>query len=324
MRILAGLLVLLSLLVSTGCNEPFDPRAPLQKKIILFSVLSTDRKAQYVQIHSSYMPPTFDPLSNTADQIIPDAVVSIASSGNTIQLRDTLIPRTDTTRYGPTIQLFYASPFVLKRGTTYTFNVVSPTVGSASAQTTVPGIPTMSVFPNRYNLDRPDLFADDAQFIFQGDLSRTAQGYVGHLFLTYDVLKATGYEEERIEVPIGAQDTTGYGLVLPVYPQLSARTPDGSYGMQYFNGYYRATIDYVRSVKYPRTSVTFVWVSFVLLQTDVNLYTYYNEVHQFRDPRSIRLDEPIYSSVNGGVGIAGSYSLDSLVYILPAKFVGNQ
>jgi hypothetical protein len=42
--------------------------------------------------------------------------------------------------------------------------------------------------------------------------------------------------------------------------------------------------------------------------------------HTYGDPHSIRLDEPVYSGVTGGVGVMGAYTLDSLVHILPENF----
>jgi hypothetical protein len=76
--------------------------------------------------------------------------------------------------------------------------------------------------------------------------------------------------------------------------------------------------------QYKSTRLIFKWATLVLLQADENLYDYYSVVHASRDPFSIRLDEPMISTVSGGLGLVGAYSLDSLVNILPENFWGNR
>lgn len=50
------------------------------------------------------------------------------------------------------------------------------------------------------------------------------------------------------------------------------------------------------------------------MQAEQYLYSYSSAVRQYRDPRSVRLDEPMYSNINGGVGQFGMYAVDSLVH----------
>ena len=75
--------------------------------------------------------------------------------------------------------------------------------------------------------------------------------------------------------------------------------------------------------RYPRKPVTFRRVVLRILQCEQNVYNYYNTVNEFRDPVSVRLDEPDYSNVSGGWGMFGAYTLDSLTYTLPHDFTLN-
>jgi hypothetical protein len=83
-------------------------------------------------------------------------------------------------------------------------------------------------------------------------------------------------------------------------------------------------IKQLTTVRYASNKIIYKWVVFDVLQADQNLYDYYASVQEYRDPRSIRLDEPMYSRVNGGLGFAGAYTLDSLLYVLPENFPGNR
>ncbi len=60
------------------------------------------------------------------------------------------------------------------------------------------------------------------------------------------------------------------------------------------------------------------------MQAEQNLYSYSSAVRQYRDPRSVRLDEPMYSNINGVVGLFGIHAVDSLVYTLPENFFANR
>ncbi len=60
-----------------SCNQSFDSRAPFQPQIVVFSVLSTDKRAQFVRVEGDYMPVGNDPLSSTTDNTIVGATVTI-------------------------------------------------------------------------------------------------------------------------------------------------------------------------------------------------------------------------------------------------------
>ncbi|MEX1276339.1 MAG: hypothetical protein WEE20_10425 [Bacteroidota bacterium] len=53
-------------------------------------------------------------------------------------------------------------------------------------------------------------------------------------------------------------------------------------------------------------------------------HNYYNVVNGFRDPLSIRTDQPGYSNINGGQGLFAAYAVDSVTYRLPDDFVFNK
>jgi hypothetical protein len=50
----------------------------------------------------------------------------------------------------------------------------------------------------------------------------------------------------------------------------------------------------------------------VLTQVDANLYNYYNVVNGFQDEFTIRTDQPDVSSIQGGVGMFGAMTVDTV------------
>lgn len=315
------------LLLLAACNQPFDPRAPLKEQLVVFSILSTDRDVQFVRVQTTYMPPDFDPLTHVSENPVTDAVVNIRGPSASYVLRDTILARQNTSRYKFPMHAYVLKPFVPQRGLWYDVIVQSPTFGTAFATVVVPEKTAISISAvGQSTLYFPDRHGPDAIIQYQANVSHYAKGYVGRLFIDYDVLKGTQWVEERIEVPIvsGAGEEKRYTLEAAVYPRLTPKPSTTQTGFVFRNGYYNAMVNHLRSTVYPQRRITFNRVVFQLLQVEENLYLYYNLVGAYEDPRSIRLDAPSHSNIDGGIGLVGAYSLDSLVQILPENFIGNQ
>ena len=161
---------------------------------------------------------------------------------------------------------------------------------------------------------------------FSAQLSSLAKGYIARAYIYYDVLKGSEWVEERVELPLGTWKTDPgyYGFDLLYYPQMTASPPTGLIGANFKNGFLQSIIKQLTTVQYVNNYIVYKWVVFSVLQADQNLFDYYMSIQETRDPRSIRLDEPMYSRVNGGLGFAGAYTLDSLLIVLPENFPGNR
>jgi hypothetical protein len=80
---------------------------------------------------------------------------------------------------------------------------------------------------------------------------------------------------------------------------------------------YRKTVEAVLA---SASSIRFKQDVFLLIQFDEPLYNYYFVANGFKDRSSIRLDEPNYTNLSGGVGIFGSLAVDSIAVPLPERF----
>ncbi|MCX6135264.1 MAG: DUF4249 family protein [Ignavibacteriales bacterium] len=319
------LLNFLATLFLLSCNQPFDPKAPFQEQLVVFSVLSTDRNAQFVRVERNYMPPDFDPLAVVDDKAIPGAQVTVTDGLSTYRFRDTTLPRLDTSRFRSPIHAFVMSPFSPQAGKTYRFTVQTPGVESASASATIPSksFPSMGITVPMI-LDSPGSFNSNEEMVFNVVLSTITRGFVGRLFLDYEVLEGSEWASKRTEVPLIALDPKFTSLKYVTYPQMIARTSTG-FAAQIFRNYlYTATLSSISYDRYKSNKIIFNRVVFQVLQADKNLFNYFNVAHAYRDAQSIRLDEPMFSNVTGGTGLVGAYALDSLVHLLPEDFVYNK
>lgn len=308
----------------TACNEQFDSRAPLDQKMVVFSILSTDRDAQIVRVQQSYMPSSFDPTSYTSDNSVSDAIVTIKASNGMYVFRDTLLARSDTSRYKFPLRAFVFNPFVPQWGQTYQVVVQSSYYGVASSSVVIPGQSKVTLSSDVAQVvDHPERYSLDTPMIFVVQLSGVSRGFVGRFLLYYNILKGSRWIEERVEIPVSSADSSTYSLDYPRYPELAVTPSTSQIALYYRNGFYRAILNKVNS-QYQSNRLVFKWATFVVMQVDKNLFEYYVSTHASLDPHSIRLDDPLVSKVQGGLGMVGAYNLDSLVNLLPGNFLGNR
>jgi hypothetical protein len=52
--------------------------------------------------------------------------------------------------------------------------------------------------------------------------------------------------------------------------------------------------------------------TYILTQVEPNLYMYYNLANGFQDEFSIRTDQPDYSNIQGGFGVFGAMTVDTV------------
>ena len=321
--------VLVSIIVVTSlsCEQPFDPRASLDKQIVLYALLSTDRNEQYIRVEQNYMPEGFDPTQDTSDPALADAIVTMKDPSRLFVFRDTVLPRSDTTRYKFPMKMFVLSPFVPQRNTSYNALAQSRSLGMAYSNVVIPGTALLEMSGPAYNVLSNPISHSPANVIeFTAQLSSSTKGYVARLYIYYDVLKGSDWVEERAELPLGSwsNEPNYYGLDLLYYPGMTASPSTGLIAATFKNGFLQSIIKQLTTVQYQNNRIVYKWMVFVVLQAEQNLFSYYMSTQELRDPRSIRLDEPLYSRVNGGLGFVGAYSLDSLLYVLPEDFPGNR
>lgn len=312
-------------LVSLVCDQSFDPRPPLQDQLVIFSILSTDRDAQFVRVERNYMPPDFDPQTYTSDNSLANAVVSLKDGNSTYDLHDTIFARPDTSRFKFPLRAYVLSPFVPQYGKSYEIAVLSPELGRAVGKAIVPGKPILGMgLSARDVLENPGSHQNDEAIPFEALLSDVTKGYIGRLFIDYSVLKGNGWVDGRIEVPIAYKYFDIHDFKYVVNAQLTRRPTTHLVSLAYTNQMYNAALIEVAYSRFPASKLVFSRIVYQFLQAEQNLYDYYQVAHSFNDPYSTRLDEPIYSNIDGGVGVVGAYTLDSLVYPLPPYFVYNR
>lgn len=308
-------------LVLSGCDQSLNPKAPFQKQLVVFSILSNASDTQYVRVSTNYDVTGFDPSENQVDQSIIGAQVIVTGPSNSYRFEETLLPRGNTSRYKTPIHAYAVSPFSPELGKTYNLAVTTGDLGTASGSVTIPEKGSVLLEPTWITvlLDTPDpdLRYVNLFFHVSATLSGGCKGYLIQMFIDYEVLSGSDWTQKRTEVPRRVLVDT-LGMWIGDYPGLE-RFMVNPIGEAYRYLAYRQTLIKILS-NYPHQKITFHRIVARVVQFEQSVYDYYNTVNGFRDPISIRLDETDYSNIKGGKGVFGAYAIDSLVHDLPDNF----
>ena len=291
------LIFLFLLLFTCGCEEPFSPKGPFEQQLVVYSVLDAKSDTQYVRLYLNYNPPGFDPNAVTTEQYDTAALVTISAGSRNFVFHDTLL--------GPTLHAFVDQAFRPLPGTAYALTIASR-FGTASATTKIPAQGFMSV-PDQSKLLFPNSFTDK-NIDINCTLGLNTKGFLVRFILVYSLENDTA-SVNTSEIPSSyRQDPTGQ--TTPVYPQLQRMfDPNPIISIPVTN--YLQSIAQLTSEH--GTRVILKQAKFYLIQADESAYNYYKIVNGFQDKYSIRTDQPDYTNIQNGLGVFGSFNVDSLV-----------
>jgi hypothetical protein len=320
--------LIVSMLVCTlgGCETPFDARSQLQKDLIVYSVLSNDRQCQFIRIGQTFMTPVYD---TQAVSFIANARVTVTDGLTSMTFRDTTLRETGPDGLPSLVRVYACVPFLARQGTKYQLQVEAEGFRPVQSAIQLPASPVFGLWPMTNEvLDNPSSYQNDEDILFPLKLGSETHGYVARLYVVYQLLENNRWREARIEVPtalrygewVDSLVSLKYGLYASMKPRPSNAVASGAYR----NRLYQLVLIHVYESTPRTTALVFDRVVFELLQAETNLYSYYMTVHNFGDPQSTRLDDPIFSNISNGVGLFGGYSIDSVVHRLSASFAFNR
>jgi len=320
------LLLILMLSFWIGCEEPFSPKDPFEKKMVVYSLFSNKSDTQYVRVYTTYDAAGSDPLQNTIDTPVTDAVVTVTLGAAQARSQDTTLQRQDESRYSSSVLAYRFYPLKLERGKTYTLTVNSPSQGQAVASVTIPDQGSI-LAENTYLLRDPWYTIDDVAFYAQ--LSNVTKGFLLRFFLDYEIyIKDKGWFPQLLQIPLSVLRGDSLSNYVADYPKLIRRSSGLSTGRYahpsdvpkeiatYPNNVYRTMIRMIRRAYHP-DDLKLKQVVVQLIQVEPQFYDYYNIVNGFRDLTSIRVDQPDYTNIKGGIGVFGAFTVDYQTYEVP-------
>lgn len=299
---------LLQSLLCLGCNEQFSPKAPFEPQLVVYSVIYTDCSQQFVRVYSTYNVSGYDPYANATDAAIAGANVSVIGPEGSFLFRDTLLQRTDTSRYKSPINA-YVADWRPQPGTTYSLSVNAGTAGSTQATVSTPPLSSLKYWnpvDPTIALDYPD--------------TTTVVTSVSGIFLSSQSTKAVS---RQVYILYTVRDNNGQEKVLEAQFVGPGIGIGGGYTGVACDRKSIASTLHALSNTYAGSKITFKRIVFRVLQMDENWYNYYSIVRMPQDSSTTRFDQPDFTNLNQGYGVFGACSVDSLVHEYPADFRFN-
>lgn len=291
------LTLIAAMLFLGGCNEPFSPKGPFEQRVVAYSVLNAQTDTQYVRMYLNYNPTGYNANAVPPEQYDTSAQVTISTANQSYVFHDTLL--------GSTLHAFVSRSFRPQHGISYVLNIASR-YGNVTATTSMPGQGTLSV-PDQSKLLFPNSFSDKNVDV-EATLGATTEGFLVRFIFVFSLASDTTVLRQT-EIPLSYNRDSNTSTT-PVYPQLQ-RNVDPNPVISFPVANYLQTI--AQLTDQYSTRIILKQTKFYLIQVDKSVYDYYNVVNGFEDKFSIRTDQPDYTNVQNGLGVFGSFAVDSLV-----------
>jgi len=305
-------MILLGALAS--CDQPFEPKAPFQEDLVVYAIVSDGSDAQFARVFKTYDPPAFDPFVQTVPTDIAGAQVTITDGATVTAYRDTQVVRQDSSRYPAALNAYIASPLRGVKGSRYALSVLTSDGLSASSSIQLPEAGRITV-SNISALLSPGVTTHTSLFL-AAFTAPQAKGFLLRFFLRFESLEGGVWVPRMREIPLAIfQREEGEERLFPVLTRSSSDGTKSGVSAQSFDMTAYRTI--IGEIYRDYSMIRFTSALFVLIQVEQNLYNYVGIANGFRDPATIRLDEPDFTNIFGGVGVLGGFVHDSLAVTLP-------
>lgn len=304
--------LLLAFGLISGCENSFDPKKNYQEKYMINLVIKGDSVNQLAVVARSYDVPGYNPSENTTSPFVSGATVTIASTFYDLAyiFRDTVSTEIGQ-KYGAPAPVYKLNSMRARSNDTLSLFATMPDGTNLSAKCVVPRDLDFRLSKQYISTitDNPTEKALTIQWSASPDYI-----FVPKLTLYYATDKngvVTGYKKE---IPLKFADVAG--TQKPLYPGV---TRDKILVYEY-----AAINKILRDISEGDNDKYSYVIQDAILEVmvmDKNLGNYYGSAEGFLDDYSVRLDEVVYSNIQGGLGVFGAYLISSRKINVEENFV---
>lgn len=311
MKLTGLIFIVIVSLLNLSCEEEFAPKLPFEEKLFVYTALKGDSTRQIIVVAKSYDVSNFIPGSNTTPPEVGGCLVEVTQDGTTYRFRDTLIDRSDSSRYGKKMAAYVSTALIPRAELPLNVKIVTPEGKILSATTAVP----------------PQLYVEKSVFAIGYDRKNSNSGRYTLQWRTQDLYLYI----PKVEIFYMRDDKPGvFTIEVPtdyltinkqqqiVYPSFSTN--------RWVSFDYKAidsTMEKISAGYDFKGMFRILRAELRLLVYDTNLAKYYSSVNGYLDPYSVRLDENVFTNVNGGLGVFGSYMLTREILLFDLDYVDS-
>ena len=284
-----------------SCEEDFNPYGEFVQQYALNCIIKIDSTRQVATLSRSYDLHNSSPDDIDFDPFVSGALVQLIYRDSVYIMRDTLIQRTDTSRFQFDQRAYYIDG--LKPTSPNSIEII------ATIQEGVVLSSKINLVPSQYITSSPGFVSIDTDISFLWQPYIEGLWHLPRLKIVYTKLDEYPGQLYTVEVP------TIFINSNPYYPSVSRTISVG---------YSKEALEYkMREISKDdpmKQNYKFYYLTFELLSFDEFLSSYITLSGGF-DELSIRLDEINYSNINGGFGIFGSYKKQSRNVTFDSEYI---
>jgi hypothetical protein len=313
-RLVSLILFVLVVAVIISCEDEVNPKTDLKDIYSMNCIIRGDTSFQVATITRSYDVSGFDPGTNKNDPFIKGAKIKLLyqNGTQTFFFRDTTMTRPAGSNYSTPLSYYYLKNFQPTFESPISIEATLPNGKVLTAKSITFYISPYAIQNNYYSIPS-SLFGNYLVFNWVNLTSTRDETvyYVPELIIKYARIQNNVPVEYQKKVPLFY--IQGDNGEIPLYPPVQANLTSANFDTTTI----RKSITEISAGDPNKGNYIIRKAVFRLLIADKNLAMYYAAQKTFLDEFSVRVTQPEFSNIQGGLGIFGT--LNSTQIDVPIK-----
>ncbi|MCX7875054.1 MAG: DUF4249 family protein [Melioribacteraceae bacterium] len=302
--------------LSISCDDNVNPKANFKEEYVLNCVLKADTNYQIATISKSYDVDGYDPNSNKIDPFIKGATIKVYYRDSIFTFKDTSTQRSADSKYNTPINFYYIKKLKPSSYSQLKIEALLPNGKILTAS-------TESFFLNTLYFSKtvdtyPPINANKIIFSWDkisGDKFESTIYFAPELAIVYSKFENGNWNKYYKKVPIRYLENSPDKP--PIYPEISVGKNSVSFDTLAFGVALREiSKDITQRKNYKIENALFR-----LLILDKNLAAYYSLQKTFLDEFSVRINQPDFTNIKGGLGIFGIYAIKQINIPIESSYI---
>ena len=317
-KLIFFLFTTINIFLFVSCDDQVDPKTDFKDVYALNCVIRGDTSFQVATITRSYNVDGFDPLTNTNDPFIKGAVIKLTyqSNGKTYTFRDTTAIRPDDSRYSTPMNYYYIKDFRPTTESAISVEAVLPNGKVLRANSTTFYASPYLIQDNFYSIPIA-VIGNYLVFNWTSLVSTKNEKiyYVPELVIKYAKVQNGVSVEMQKKVPLFY--ISGDNGDVPLYPSIQGDITN----VRFDTLTIRRALEEISAGDPNKQNYIIHKAVFRLLITDKNLAVYYAAQKTFLDEFSVRVTQPEFTNISGGLGIFGTLTSTQINVPIKANYI---
>lgn len=319
-KIFLSLSIALGIVLIVSCDDNVNPKTDFKEVYALNCIIRGDTSVQVATITRSYDVQGFDPLTNSDDPFIKGAKIKLfyQVTGETYTFRDTTMARPAGSRYSTPMHYYYIKNFKPLYESAISIHATLPNGKVLTANSMALFISKYVIEDKFYTIPTPNFGGKYLNFSWSPYATSTKDVriyFVPELVIQYAKIQNGNAVEMQKKVPL--YYVSGTDGEFPLYPSIQSNITSISFDTLTI----RRSLEEISAGDPDKGNYLIHNAVFRLLITDRNLAVYYAAQKTFLDEFSVRVTQPEFTNIVGGLGIFGTLNSTQMNVSIKPEYI---